>query len=495
MAAYDHIVVGGGISGMASAIILASQGRRVALVEAAPDLCPTVRGFYRQGALFDTGLHYLGGLGRGDPLHVYFEHLGIAGRLELLPCHAHAMDRIWFGESGGQYDIPFGFESLIEQFGVWFPQEKKAINEYFDAVREVLAASPFLNFSREFAFGEMLHAERGTLGEFLDALTANEALKNLLCYQNFFYGVPPSEALFTTHANVAGTFYLSTHTIAGGGRALVNACRERLGELGVDVRCGQAVAAVEMIPDRQVSGVRLQNNELLQAPSCVWTAHPKALIQAAPLHAFRPAFCKRINSLQDTTSAVMLYGISREPVPELDGCNMFLWGGAGYEKDLRGESALEECTVFLSAAEKQENGQTAVTAIAPQSAARWERWAASRHGLRPEDYLREKRAMLAAFEAEIRRRAPELFASVAFVDGATPLTFKHYCHSPTGSLYGPKHSVNQFNPAPITKAEGLVLAGQGVVAPGILGAIVSAYLACGILIGHEPLHKSLRRCA
>ncbi len=493
MADYDHIVVGGGISGMASAIILAAQGGRVALIEAAPDLSPTVSGFFRKGLLFDTGVHYLGGLGNGAPLQSYFQHLGIADRVEVSPC-SDLVDRIFFGESGRKYEIPSGFDKVIKCFKQWFPQDKAAIDRYFDAIKDVLNASPFLNFTKKFDWGNVQHTEGGTLGEFIESITSNEYLKKLFCYHNFFYGVPPSEAQFSTHASVAGTFYLSTHRLAGGGLSLVRACKERLKELGVTLLCGHPVTSIEMSPEQKVTGVKLRNDELLRTSSCVWTAHPKELIKAVPRHAFRPAFCKRITNLQDTPSAVMLYGISQKPIPELEGCNMFLWGSAGYEKDLNGDSSIEECTIFISSSEKQKDGRTAVTAIAPQAYSKWKRWADSRHGARPVDYLLKKQKCLDTLKAEIHRRAPGLFTSVEFVDGSTPLTFKHYCRTPTGSLYGLKHSVNQFNPAPITKAKGLVVAGQSVVAPGIFGAIVSAYLACGIIVGHETLHRELRRC-
>jgi phytoene dehydrogenase-like protein len=40
---YDYIVIGGGVSGMTSALILAIQGYSVALVEKSKQLAPTIR--------------------------------------------------------------------------------------------------------------------------------------------------------------------------------------------------------------------------------------------------------------------------------------------------------------------------------------------------------------------------------------------------------------------------------------------------------------------
>ena len=100
MAQYDHIIVGGGVAGMTSALILAKQGSRIALVEAFPLLAPTIRGFKRKGVQFDTGLHYVGGLGDGHPLDIYFKHLGIADHITQKPYDHNGFDDFIVQKSG-----------------------------------------------------------------------------------------------------------------------------------------------------------------------------------------------------------------------------------------------------------------------------------------------------------------------------------------------------------------------------------------------------------
>lgn len=92
MIGYDQIVVGAGISGMTSALLLAKQGFRVALVEAFPLPGPTVRGFNRRGVHFETGIHFIGGMGDGDPLDTYFKHLDIAEKLRKIPFNRDGCD-------------------------------------------------------------------------------------------------------------------------------------------------------------------------------------------------------------------------------------------------------------------------------------------------------------------------------------------------------------------------------------------------------------------
>jgi all-trans-retinol 13,14-reductase len=66
-------------------------------------------------------------------------------------------------------------------------------------------------------------------------------------------------------------------------------------------------------------------------------------------------------------------------------------------------------------------------------------------------------------------------------------------NNPFGSIYGVKHKIGQFNPMPVTKSKTLYLAGQAVVAPGIMGAVISAFLVCGFIIGHEQLLTQLQQ--
>ncbi|MDR2726564.1 MAG: NAD(P)/FAD-dependent oxidoreductase, partial [Deltaproteobacteria bacterium] len=114
-------------------------------------------------------------------------------------------------------------------------------------------------------------------------------------------------------------------------------------------------------------------------------------------------------------------------------------------------------------------------------------WQDSRIGKRPEDYKRYKEDALRRIREAVVKLCPEL-ACVRFVDGATPLTMRDYLRTPHGSLYGAKHTVDRRNPIPLTRIPNLWLAGQSVIAPGLMGTMFSAFLACGFLLGHNTLH-------
>lgn len=492
MSAYDHVIVGGGVAGMTTAILLRKAGHSVALVEAFPLLAPTIRGFRRRGVQFDTGLHYVGGLGDGDPLDVYFRHLGLNEHIEKVPYRPDGFDSFRSEAERECFQMPCGFEAMKGYLGQRFPDEIDAIRAYEDTLLDTINTSPFLNFSREFNLDAAFHTESATVQDYLDALTDNETLKAILSYPCILYGVPPTKAMMSTHALVAGSYILSAHTVRGGGLTLAKSYETRLEQLGVDILCKRRVESIRIGDERNVRGVTLNNGHELETSSCIWTGHPRSLLDVTPDTAFRPAFRKRLNALQDTASALVLFGISDTPITALDGKNIVSWPGTPFEHGMSGKAPLQESILFLSAAQDTESGKTAVTAIMPASFDEYEQWASSQKTPRSRDYEQHKSDVLAQMTTEVFRRVPELQGHVTFIDGATPLTFRDYCETPTGSLYGLCHAHDQFNPAPITKAKGLTLAGQSIVAPGILGATVSAYVTSGILLGHEALHNELR---
>lgn len=492
---YDTVVVGGGVSGMTSALLLAAAGRSVALVESFTRLAPTIRGFSRQGVHFDTGLHYVGGLGAGDPLHIYFNHLGILSGIIPVPYDQMGFDTFVFEKSGDIHNIPAGRDALNDAFFQWFPDEQQAITKYFDAVGDVFNSSPFLNFALPFSMQSALHADSCSLSDFLNRLTSNERLKVLLKYPCLLYGVAPEDVLFSTHALVAGSYYRSAHAVEGGGASVANAFQSRLTSLGVDILCGNAVNDIGVSADGTFSGVTLENGNKITANHCIWAAHPKSMIQAAPSGALRGPYRQRIETLEETQSALMLFGLSEGQPVELERRNLILWPGGEFHNKLEGKAAMAENVIFLFSGQGCKTRKYPVTAMTPASGARFLPWKGSKTGKRPPDYAQDKSQVLDDFMANLNQRCPQVTDKIHFIEGATPLTIRDYCQAPGGGLYGVRHSINQFNPQPLTRIRSLLMCGQSIVAPGILGAVVSAYLACGFILGHESLHRQLQEVA
>jgi all-trans-retinol 13,14-reductase len=68
MSKYDVVIVGSGLGGLCSAYILSKEGFRVCVLEKNRQLGGSLQIFSRDKAVFDTGIHYIGGLAEGQNL-------------------------------------------------------------------------------------------------------------------------------------------------------------------------------------------------------------------------------------------------------------------------------------------------------------------------------------------------------------------------------------------------------------------------------------------
>jgi all-trans-retinol 13,14-reductase len=492
---YDFLVIGAGVSGITCAITLAQNGRRVALLEKAGRTAPLLRGFSRGQVRFDTGFHYAGGLGPGEPLELFLRYLGVSKRLTSFPFDPDGFDLLHCCNPDLEFRMPVGYDRIADSLCAAFPDERAAIVGYLDRVRSASASMPYLNLDAQEVAGSALQRVLGpTLRETLDALTGNALLKGVLSMHCLLYGVSSDQVSFAQHAAIVGSYYGSARGIRGGGLSLAQAFDARLAELGVDVFCGSEVTGIEAAPGGGLCGVRLADGTGLAADRIVATVHPKALLEMAPAGAFRPAYRKRLGALQETVSAFLCFAVSKGPIPALAGANRFLLPDPCCLQDLGGRE-VGAAPLYLSAAYRRGEPEPAgFIGISPLFFAGMAPWESSRPGRRPADYLRYKEQALGWMQQQIERAYPDLAGNIASIEGSTPLTVRDFCGSPLGGLYGVKHMTGQYNPHPTTRIPGLLLAGQAVVAPGVMGAVLSGLLACGTLLGHELMKKELKRC-
>ncbi len=481
---YDWLVIGGGASGLTAAVILAQEGYRVALVEKSPCLAPLLRGFRRGDFHFDTGFHYSGGLGRGEILDLFFRYLGLSERLRATPFDLSGFDRV---RAGGEeeFAFPVGMQRLEEALCRAFPGQERGIAGYLAEVRRACTVHPYLDLEAPLEGSGTLFGLDGTsLREMLLRWTDQPRLQRLLAVHTLLYGVPSAEAPFALHASVVGPYYQSVHGLIGGGAALAEAFAARLVELGVDVFLGQGVRELLFTPAGTLRGARLEDGTELGSRGCVATLHPALLPGLVPEGVFRPVYRRRLLALEDSLPAFTLYGVCRKSNDLLHGRNIFLLGAD--------DKGLED-TIYLTAADNGPARASGLVAIASEAPGGTDRWKDSVRGRRPAGYEAYKAERAASLVRSIEEACPE-FGGVEVLATATALTMRDYLHTPYGGLYGVRHRIGQFNPQPRTRVAHLLLAGQGVVAPGVLGAVLSGFLTCGELIGHERLRERVKAC-
>ena len=487
---YDFIVVGAGVSGMASALILARSGKHVALVEKNPQTAAVVRGFVRHGLQIDTGFHYAGGMSEGEVLDRFFRYLGLSDKLSPEPFNAEGFDTVRFESPKFEFSFPCGMERLREALCQAFPAEQRGIDAYLEGVKHACLSIPFLNLTME-PNSQMLTSS--TLQEMLNLWFSDPLLKDLLAAHALLYGMSPEETPFALHAAVVDLYYRAPCGLAGGGRSLAEAFDAELINQQVDVHLGSGVAAIEVSTDGCFQGVRLADGRQLSGRGCIFTAHPKILLELFPETVFRASYRKRLAELEDTVPACLLYGGLSEAPPRQH-ANLYVIPRLG-EIGKPSRSGIGTGPVYVTKARAATpQGREGFLGIFPLHAEFMKPWSDCNEGQRSPAYVAFKQELVQQMLDTLLQRCPDFSGRITWCEGATPLSLRRYNHSPGMGLYGLKHSAGQINPQPLTKIRGLLLAGQGIAAPGILGTICSAFITCGFILGHDHLKSGLIAC-
>src|SRR5690606_12280756 len=99
--------------------------------------------FSRDKRIFDTGLHYLGGLAPNQNLHTCFSYFDVLDKIQLKKMDEAGFDCISFHESGVEYKHAMGYENFVESLSNSFPQHHKEIKNYANDIRAICGLFPY----------------------------------------------------------------------------------------------------------------------------------------------------------------------------------------------------------------------------------------------------------------------------------------------------------------------------------------------------------------
>ncbi len=487
-------IVGSGISGLSAALLLAKAGHEVTIFEAGPHAAPLLRGFRRQGLHFDTGFHYGGGIGEGGVLRLWLKALGVEKHLEFY--QENNVERFFF-EDGANFVLHSG-ERLFFDIAQQFPHASDAVAGMKTLVQQcesVLGASPYTNAQHRQAPTLHFENQESVLARFAQ-LPLPQRLKTMLMARCVLYGTPPSQAAWEHYALVSGPYFHSFGTWKGGGAALVKALLHELAEQGVQIRCKSRVTGIEGQKNVGVQAISLEDGSLIPCEQCYFTGHPQQLQALLPQGLLRSAFYTHIQEIPETLPALMLfaettafpagqsiYVLTQEHENNADA----IFSSSGQD------SGVYMCTGYADEriAETGQIGQTEkVPLIAMRFLAQGEA-----EGLSAAEYAAYKAQAVQDFVALVEKRCPPLRGRWRVLDAATQKTMRHWVKGGTGSLYGMQHTLQDMPLLAVTRLQGLFLAGQNILLPGVLGGIISAAVAVGFSLGHETVLKEFRACA
>ena len=438
------------------------------MIESAAHLSPTLRGFTRKGIYLDSGFHYAGSAGNDGLLRHLLSQLGVWGALEGDLCTLEVFDRVRLLKPALDFAFPQGWEAIEQALCQTFAPEAKGIQQYLSQVRTLWQhgkAALVTGYGK--SLETILFRNEGNTEEAIARCTSNPVLAALLGCHGILYGMNARETSHPFHSLVMGSYYESAHMVRGGGRVFVQALETVLRQAGVDLMPGRKATQIRSDDQGRFAALELDTEERVTARRCISTIHPKSLLELVPSHVFSPAYRRRIRELEETPSAVVLFG--RCPSAAFSG-NLILLDEPGVMKDWKG-LPLEKRPLFVSVASTDSG---AVSVICPATLGDVPGVNSQRE--RPENYQDWKRGLADQLRRHLSTHAGDLLGRLDILDIATPLTFRDWLGTPEGGLYGVKHRLVDLPLVPRTRMAGLYLSGQAVVAPGVLGAACAGFL-------------------
>lgn len=487
------VVIGSGLGGLSTGVILAKNGYEVTILEQAHQIGGCLQCFEREGVKYETGMHFIGSMDDGQVLSNYLNYLEIKDKIKLSRLNPEAYDVISL--DGERFAIPNGREAFIEKLSARFPSQRENLKRYCDLVHQVASLSPYrdLEGSSEASTDNSLLFR--SIDNVLEQTVTDPLLRKVLLCNISLYAAVRGITPFSTHAFIFDFYNNGAFRIVGGSDTIAQALTAVLNSHGGRVLTRQKVTKIA-VEDKVAKGVMTENGEFYPADLVISDINPKHLLDMVDDKVFNRAYQSRIQEMRDTASVFSLYlRFKDESMPYYN--SNFYGFRVDTPWDVTGkvDGTWPQGYLYMHYCH-EDNPRFAQSAVilSYMSMDAVKQWECTTVGHRGSDYEQFKKDMAERLISLVEKDFPGLRDSIADINTATPLTYRDYTLTPNGSMYGLAKNV-QMGVAgsilPKTKVPNLLLAGQSVNAHGMLGVLVGSMKVCAQLIGEQELRRQV----
>ena len=482
------LIIGSGIGGLSAGIILAKLGFDVTVIEKNKQPGGMMRSYVRQGVHCNVGLHYMGALDEGQVLRRCFDYLGITADLPLMRMGLDGpVDRYLFADESlgvDSFDVPAGFEAYEANLRAAFPAQHRQIDGLMAMLRRSGSQFDQLDFLYSEKPAEYWFEQAEPLGDVFDRLGCSPGLRAVFGLPSILIGVPPAVCPQFYHTMALASYLFSAWRLASNGTHMADVCARRLASLGGQIRTGDAVARIRTA-DGCVRGVTLASGDLIDADLVIGAIHPKQIVGLLAPESLKPSYRRRIAALTDTSGMAAVHALVPADRHPAIAHNLFAiqTDAAGDTRDL----------IYVQLRSSERPDQNLLSLITSGHETLWDRWQQTISGRRGDEYLQTKMDFAHRLITQAEKITGPL-SGVRLLDVFTPLTIRDWVNSPNGSAYGVMRSTQQLSAALLnrTSLRGLFLAGQSVMAPGVLGTIIGSLATAQFIVGPERFRREVR---
>lgn len=500
---YDFVIIGSGMGGLSAAVILAKHGYKVVVLEKNHQIGGALQVFSRDKCIFDTGVHYLGGLDKNENLYQFFKYLEIYDDLKLQALDRDCFDMIRFAD-GTSYQHGQGYDNFSKFLIKSFPDETEAIEKFCNKIQEICSQFPLYNIKEQTADSYIHNPDILGIGawDYVCSITNNMRLRNVLLGSGPLYaGEIKSTPLYVV-ALIMNSYIKGSYRLIDGGSQIAKHLSKRIREKGGSVLKHKEVISANYNESGALVSVNCLDGSVYEGNYFISNLHPSLTIEIFGKEKFVPAYRTRINKLENTVSSFMVYISFHENSFPYFNHNFYdyytenVWDTVEYDQE-NWPQAMYICTPASSKSNTYAESICIMCYMSIEEVKQWESTfnTVSNPENRGEEYKKFKQEKEELVIRRLESKYPYIRKSIRNVYSSSPLTYKDYIGTPNGSLYGVKKNFRDPVSSTIytrTRIPNLYLTGQNIVFHGILGTTVGAFVTCLNFIDNKKLINEIK---
>lgn len=497
MSSRSVIIIGGGLGGLFAGALFTKNGYRVTVLEKNAVAGGGLQCFRRNGKIYDTGMHVMGGFEENGNLSKICNYLGILDSLNIQHVDSDCSDEIRYHKSGETFRMASGRENFTARLIEYFPEEADGIRRYVDRIYRITEQLPLFRM-RESPEGFLPHSDEFVMpaDELIADCVADARLREILAYLNPLYGGVEGHTPAYVHALINVLYINGSSRFVGGSQQLADALCRVISDGGGLVLTGREVSAIDTA-DGLVSSVHTANGETFSADIYVASIHPDVLLNILPVGTFRRGYVRRVRNVSNTYSAFSLF-IDLKPgmFPYIDHTCYYLedYGSIWHQNsDDRGQ--WPSGFMYMTPPEPHQGAfADRMLVYCVMDFDRVRRWENTTVGRRGEDYEQWKLSMAHRLLSRLENIYPGFSKAVNHIYTASPLTIRDYYNTKEGAIFGFRKDAKELTVSQLTirtKLKNLLLTGQNINLHGCCGVPLTAINTVEAVVGLNSVVRAI----
>ncbi len=488
------IIIGSGLGGLSTGVILAKNGYQVTVLEQASQVGGCLQCFTRRGAKFETGMHFIGSADKGQTLAKLMRYLEIDQDVHLAPLDPQGYDVVAL--NGKRYRFAKGREAFIRQMTEYFPQQHDNLERYCDLVENIANASSLHSLKNaESDAAVNTEYQLRSINDVIDEVITDPTLAKVLVGNLPLYAAEKGKTPFSTHAFIMDFYNQSAFRIEGGSDTVVHALVKTIKKYGGEVLTHQKVSKI-ICDDTHATAVEVNGREI-PCDYVISDAHPKRTLEMLDTKLIRLVFRKRINAIPQTVGCFSVYLQFKEnEVPYLNYNYYGYQEGTPWDCEKYTEENWPKGFLYMHFCEKKTAKYASTGVILSYMKMEdVEKWKDTKIGRRGQEYEDFKKTKAERLLKVLEEHFPGIRSHIKAYYTSTPLTYQDYTGTEDGGMYGVAKDISEsaaYRVSHRMKVPNVFQTGQNINSHGMLGVLVGTIVTCSEFLTAKTIYEQIK---